>query len=34
MRRRTRACIYVEGPRGGGYVEYGLDGAKKRVTRW
>ena len=26
--------VYVEGPRGGGYVEYGLDGARKRVTRW
>jgi hypothetical protein len=26
--------VYVEGPRGGGYVEFGLDGKRKRVTRW
>jgi hypothetical protein len=26
--------VNVEGPRGGGFVEYQLDGKKKRVTRW
>lgn len=31
---RHRWRVYVEGPRGGGYVEFGLDGKRKRVTRW
>jgi hypothetical protein len=26
--------VYVEGPRGGAFAEYGLDGKRKRVTRW
>ena len=26
--------VYVEGPRGGGYVEYRLDGKRGRVVRW
>jgi hypothetical protein len=29
-----RIRVYVEGPRGGAFVEYGLDGKKKRVTCW
>ncbi len=26
--------VYVEGPRGGGYAEFALDGKRKRVMRW
>ena len=26
--------VYVDGPRGGAYVEYGLDGKKRDVKRW
>jgi hypothetical protein len=26
--------VYVDGPRGGAFVEYGLDGEKKSVKRW
>ena len=26
--------VYVEGPRGGGYVEFDLKGDRKRVVRW
>jgi hypothetical protein len=26
--------VYVDGPRGGAFVEYGLDGRKKSVSRW
>jgi hypothetical protein len=26
--------VHVEGPRGGGYVEYRLDGKRGRVVRW
>jgi len=26
--------VYVDGPRGGAFAEYGLDGKRKRVTRW
>jgi hypothetical protein len=31
---RPRWSVHVEGPRGGGYVEYGLDGKRGRVVRW
>jgi hypothetical protein len=31
---RPRWRVYVEGPRGGGYVEYRLDGKRGRVVRW
>jgi hypothetical protein len=26
--------VYVDGPRGGAFVEYGLDGKHRHVTRW
>ncbi|MET0555857.1 MAG: hypothetical protein ABW221_22650 [Vicinamibacteria bacterium] len=26
--------VYVDGPRGGAYVEYGLDGKRRDVKRW
>jgi hypothetical protein len=31
---KPRWRVLVEGPRGGGYVEYGLDGKRKHVVRW
>jgi hypothetical protein len=31
---RPRWRVHVEGPRGGGYVEYRLDGRRGRVVRW
>jgi hypothetical protein len=31
---RPRWRVHVEGPRGGGYVEYGLDGKRGRVVKW
>jgi hypothetical protein len=31
---RPRFRVYVEGPRGGGFVEFRLDGKRGRVVRW
>jgi hypothetical protein len=31
---RPAIRVYVDGPRGGAFAEYGLDGKRKRVTRW
>ena len=31
---KPRFRVYVEGPRGGGYAEFRLDGKRGRVVRW